>query len=260
MLGVGASGSAGTSAADSAAPAAPVAADFTTYQDVLDHFVRVISPPGAPLDTRVDYLGLRTSKHRIERFAAVRSDLLSATPSKMSPSARLAWAINTYNFLVLEMTTNNLWSKQVSPELKARGIWGIPFKSVRFVKVNEVPFFDAIAATVEGKNYTLNSFERTFVFNGYAPAPPGAKSKPKPRPKSLDPRAHFALVCGALGCPPLQPRAFRAESLDVQLDRAVRDALAGPRHLRWEPEYHVVRGSQIFEWYEADFGGPTAAF
>ena len=85
-------------------------------------------------------------------------------------------------------------------------------------------------------------------------------ARPPPRPRTLDPRAHFAVVCAALGCPPLQPRAFVPESLDVQLDRACREALASPRHLRWNAQLKRVAGSSVFSWFEADFGGPEGAF
>jgi len=97
----------------------------------------------------------------------------------------------------------------------------------------------------------LDDFEKTFVFPG--------RGQAKPAAWALDPRAHFALVCGARGCPPLQPRAFLPESLDVQLDRASRDALASPRHLNWDARTHALEASEVFEWYAADFGGADGA-
>ena len=117
---------------------------------------------------------------------------------------------------MIELGTENFIFRRVPLEYKAKAIFGIPQKSLRYIKIDGVPFFEVPVAQVEGKSYNLNTFERTFVFDGYPV--PAAGAKPAPRPRGFDPRAHFALVCGAIGCPPLQPRAFLPESLDVQLD------------------------------------------
>ena len=68
-----------------------------------------------------------------------------------------------------------------------------------------------------------------------------------------DPRLHFALNCGAAGCPPLAAFAFDADALDAQLEeitaRAIRDA-------EWvDADSSGVVVSKIFEWYAEDFGG-----
>jgi hypothetical protein len=73
----------------------------------------------------------------------------------------------------------------------------------------------------------------------------------------VDGRRHFALVCGAIGCPPLQPRAFRADSLEHQLDAATRNALRLPRHLRFNAELELLEASEVLNWHASDFGGHT---
>jgi hypothetical protein len=60
---------------------------------------------------------------------------------------------------------------------------------------------------------------------------------------------------GAIGCASLQPRAFKAESLDLQLDSAVRQALASPKHLILREDPYTFQISTLFGWYLADFGG-----
>lgn len=37
------------------------------------------------------------------------------------------------------------------------------------------------------------------------------------RKKYNEPRIHFAIVCAALGCPPLRSEAYLADKLDTQL-------------------------------------------
>ena len=73
------------------------------------------------------------------------------------------------------------------------------------------------------------------------------------RPEFRDPRVHAAVNCASKGCPPLAAKAFAAETLDAQLDRATRAWLADPAHNRFEPKEKRVRLSRIFEWYGDDF-------
>jgi Protein of unknown function, DUF547 len=222
---------------------------FTEYQRLLDDFVSVTSARGAPLETRVDYARMRNlanddgglDRGIRDRLNVVRRELLAIGPAGMRPATRLAWAINTYNFLVLESVADHAldWRNPKPPS------------SVQKLASPEGDFFTAPAVTIDGHSYSLNAFERAFVFPG--------RGQVKPAAWALDPRAHFALVCGAKGCPPLQPRAFLPESLDVQLDRATRDALASPRHLSWDARTHALAASEVFEWYAADFGGADGA-
>jgi hypothetical protein len=135
----------------------------------------------------------------------------------------------------------------------AKGIRQLGLTTVRDIKVDGLGFFEAPITTIDGVAYTLDSFERTFVFDGHALPKVGATLTPAPR--TLDPRPHFALANGTLGGALIEPRAFRPESLDAQLDRATRDALANPRHLRRDADLGRLWGSSIFTWYEWDFGG-----
>jgi hypothetical protein len=139
-----------------------------------------------------------------------------------------------------------------------------PVGGIRDIRIHGTEVFQAPIAEVEGVTYSLDAFERHFVFDGWDPKS-GA-----PRPGTLDPRAHFALVCAARGCPPLRPRPYEdgdissnpprhagfCDILDQELDQAARDALASPRHLRWIANGNRLEASEIFDWYAADFGGP----
>lgn len=226
-------------APDSAARAAPTVVDYSGYQALLNEYLVVTSGKGEPLDTRFDYEKLYDARGRRARMVRIHADLFSAAPSRMKPKQRLAWAINAYNFLVIDVLTENL----LVPE---RG--RLRYKSVQDMRVMNNSFFRAPVAFVEGTKYSLDDFERTFLFGGRTEGL-------IPSPTPVDPRLHFALVCGALGCPPLQPRVFRAESLDVQLDAATRNALRLPRHLRFNPELQLVEASELFNWHANDFGG-----
>src|SRR5207247_2359606 len=92
-----------------AAPAAE-ATGLPGYQELLDRYLAVVSARGAPLETRFNYLALRSEPDHEARLAAIHARVSAARPSRMSDRRRLAWAINAYNFLVIETVTRHLIS------------------------------------------------------------------------------------------------------------------------------------------------------
>ena len=229
-------------------PAPPVKSGYIGYpgyQKLLDELLTVISAPGEPLDTRFDYEKFYDAPGRFERCTRIKRELLAVPPSAMNPRTRMAWAINTYNYLVIEAITENLL-------MPNRGRQRYP--GPRDIRLPGGSLFSAPLVEIEGQSYSLDAFERHFLFADFD------REKGGSPPPNLDPRIHFALVCGAIGCPPLQPRAYRPDSIGIQLEFATRNALALPRHLEFKPESGRVQASSIFQWYVADFGGSDNAF
>jgi hypothetical protein len=73
----------------------------------------------------------------------------------------------------------------------------------------------------------------------------------------MDPRVHFALVCGAKSCPPI--RTYTAEGLDAQLDAAAEAFVTGDVEIV-DDSNSTVRCSKIVgEWYAEDFGVDDAS-
>mmetsp|Transcript_29467 Transcript_29467/g.69249 ORF Transcript_29467/g.69249 Transcript_29467/m.69249 type:complete len:128 (-) Transcript_29467:30-413(-) len=64
----------------------------------------------------------------------------------------------------------------------------------------------------------------------------------------VDPRLHFALVCGAKSCPPI--RIFVAENVDTALGIAARSFIGSEVKV----DGATVTASKIFQWYGVDFG------
>lgn len=228
-----------TAAAADGEPQA-TAPDYSGYQALLDEYLSVTSAQGEPLETRFDYETFYDDAARHQRVARIQRAMTAVPPSKMNRATRLAWAINLYNFLVLENATEYLL-------VPNRG--RLRVKSVREIYRQDGNFFERPVIQIEDSTYSLNTFERAFVFDGYD-AKPGTTP-----PRTLDPRAHFALVCGAVGCPPLQPLAFQPKTLDRQLTKATRDALASPRQLVWKEDKGTLALGMLFSWYLRDFGG-----
>jgi hypothetical protein len=69
----------------------------------------------------------------------------------------------------------------------------------------------------------------------------------------VDPRTHFVLVCGAVGCPILEPAVFVGSDMNQRMEQATRRYLASP-HGAVVSDGNV-KLSMIFKWYEGDFGG-----
>ena len=161
----------------------------------------------------------------------------------MTPSERLAWGINTFNFLVIERIT-------VSLLVPGRGFHR--YKSVDQIVAPGGGFFTGRVAVVEGRNYTLEGFQRNFVFGD-------TTTGSGPRTPVQDPRVLFATNPGRIGAPPIMPRAFRADSLDRQLDEAMRTTLALPRFVTVQVNPPLLFVSDWLGRNRADFGGTVPA-
>lgn len=132
-----------------------------------------------------------------------------------TPTDREAFYLNAYNLLVIGEVVAHY-----------------PLESVQ-----KVPgFFDKNLVSVAGEKMTLNELEAKKLRQPYA-----------------DPRVHFALVCGAKGCPRLSRTAYAATQLDAQLTTQARKVLQDPTFIRVDTKAGKVQLSQIFKWYEADF-------
>ena len=139
-----------------------------------------------------------------------------ATKQKFkSPSEEKAFYLNTYNILVIKGILNNYPTKG---PMEIAG------------------FFDKKQYAINGATLTLNNIENDIV-----------------RKKFNDARIHFALVCGARSCPPIQPYAFRPEKLDAQLDFVTKQSIQNPSFTKIDAKNNKASVSMLFNWYKDDF-------
>ncbi len=173
------------------------------------------------------FLGSVVSNGKVDYKSVKGSDELndlvayisSADLSGEDDMTKQAFYINAYNLLVINEAA----------------------KAYPLQSLNEVSgFFDRKRHTIAGKSYTLNSFEKDFLLKEYK-----------------DPRYHFVLVCGALGCPPITNFAYTPILLEQQLERQTKKALNDPNFIRTGDGR--IGLSQIFDWYRSDFGGNKRA-
>ena len=74
------------------------------------------------------------------------------------------------------------------------------------------------------------------------------------RPHFKEPRIHFALVCAAVGCPPLHHTAYVADQLETQLDRQARIVHNQDRWFQFSPQDpSTVSLTSLYNWYGGDF-------
>ncbi|WP_298237784.1 DUF547 domain-containing protein [uncultured Algibacter sp.] len=96
-------------------------------------------------------------------------------------------------------------------------------------------FFDKTLYNLGGGEITLNTIENKML-----------------RAQFKDPRFHFVLVCGAVGCPPLISGAYLPNTLNKQLETQTRKAINGS-FIKLNSKNKQVAVSQIMEWYKEDF-------
>ena len=205
------------------------------YADLLAAYVVTTTDDARGAETTFDYAALHARPDGAALRQGIRDAFLAVDPAALPPAVRRAWAVNAYNFFVMDLVTENLV-----------GEGGDTLASIADIGAGSFSVFDEERFAVAGTRYSLNRFEHHFLFDDI-------DRKSGLIPEGLDPRFHFALVCAARGCPPLFAEPFRAATLDAQLGNAARNALTVPRQLtRKGPVLHV---SKIFTWYAADFGG-----
>jgi len=133
--------------------------------------------------------------------------------STVNPDQYKAFWINSYNLAVISGIVKNY---PVNSPMDIDG------------------FFDKTSYEIGGKEVTLNSIENDLL-----------------RAKFPEPRFHFVLVCAAISCPPIIPEAYRAETLEKQLQRQTEKAMNNPQFVQVQKD--KVLFSEIMKWYEQDF-------
>ena len=181
---------------------------------------------------RVDYRALR-ERHRADLDAVLQAVAEQDVAALRSDAQKTAFLVNAYNAHVLSA----LAARPSARHIERQDLFGDLFRR---------------PVRVAGRSMTLDQLEhgalrRQDVHDG--------RTTPQPvrslRPSRVDHRVHAALNCGAVSCPPLQRRAWRARTLDRDLDRAFR-AFAGTEHAVRADGRHVVVSS-LFDWFAADF-------
>jgi hypothetical protein len=74
-----------------------------------------------------------------------------------------------------------------------------------------------------------------------------------------EPRIHFAIVCASSSCPVLRDEAYRADTLDSQLEDAARGFINDPGRNRFDAAGGKAGISKIFKWFDQDFAASAGS-
>lgn len=118
-------------------------------------------------------------------------------------------------------------------------------------------FFRTTAITVAGIDLSLDDVEHGILRGGrskyglgYLPRLARSGFDPEYR-LDVDPRIHFALNCGAAGCPAVL--AYDPENVDRTLDAATESHLE--QTVTYDADRDRVRAPRVCLWFVGDFGG-----
>jgi hypothetical protein len=168
---------------------------------------------------RVDYTALKADHKDLDTFVAYVGAYGPKTSPELFPTNtdKQAYYIDAYNAFVM---SNVLSRYPIDPP------------NIDKIKIN---FFVTTKFKMDGADINLNQLETDIV-----------------RPVFKDPRNHFALNCGARGCPQLPQEAFVPERLDEQLNREAKKFVSEERNVKLDGTTVYV-SDIVCSFYPDDF-------
>jgi uncharacterized membrane protein YdjX (TVP38/TMEM64 family) len=165
-------------------------------------------------DGLVDYDALHREPEALDRYL---SELANAPFAELGRDDKLALLINAYNAFTLRLILD-FYPLDSIRDIPDRRRW----KHVRW--------------TLGGATFSLDQLEHERI-----------------RPHFAEPRIHFALVCAAIGCPPLRNEAYVGERLEAQLASQTKYVHAHDRWFQFDSAANTVRLTSLYDWYGSDF-------
>lgn len=165
-------------------------------------------------DGWVDYAGLRTDEGELNAYMET---IASAPFDELGRDEKLALLINAYNASTLKLILNHY-----------------PLKSI--MDIPEEDRWDSVEWTIGGKTYSLNQIEHEQI-----------------RPNFKEPRIHFAVVCAAVGCPPLRNEAYDATRIDEQMQDQAEYVHKHGTWFQFDAANQKLKLTKLYQWYVGDF-------
>jgi len=180
----------------------------------------------------VDYDSIAISE-AWEEYILASAELQVVNLFHLSNQEKKVFFINIYNMLTIHGIIEH-----GSPNNMFRRNW----------------FFSSISYNIGGHRYTLNDIEHGILRGNKTPPggifrliPSNDVRAPNILSDQLDPRIHFALVCGAKGCPPV--RIYSIDEIDEQLNIATESYLENEIKVRNDKIFLP----KLLQWYKSDF-------
>ena len=195
--------------------------NYDDYADILRSYV----------DNKgmVNYKQLKANRAKLDTFSRELSKFDAQTYMKWNNNDKIAFWINAYNGLTLKAIIDNypikssFFKSRIYPKNSIRQISGV---------------WDKKKYTVMGNTRTLEHIEHEIL-----------------RKQFNEPGIHVALVCAAMGCPPLLNKPYTGDRLEEQFDDQTRRFLSDPKKYNIDRKGGKVSLSPIFKWFGSDFIG-----
>ena len=195
------------------------------YEQLLERYVT----PGAKKEgifiNSVDYAGWADDeRHQQAMFHLLK---LPAPPSHTQPGLMMAFWINIYNFLTIDLIVEHRERESI------RNLGGFVFNVWKREKWD-----------IFGDTYNLDEIEHDIL-----------------RPMD-EPRIHYAISCASLSCPDLSLRPFREKGLVAHMEKLEEKFVNDPTkgiYLEFgkNNEVATLRVSPIFKWYKRDYSSDS---
>jgi hypothetical protein len=199
------------------------AVDHSEWHRLLAIYVK----PGQNGLNRVDYAGLKLVSARLTVYI---THLERTDVTALARDEQFAFWANLYNALTVRV---------IADHYPITSIRDIALGGALTAVLTGGPW-KAKLAKVCGLDLSLDDIEHTIL-----------------RGQFQDPRLHYAINCGSVGCPNLRIQPFTGSGLEVMLDAAASDFINSPRGMAIENSRIILSG--IFKWYRRDFGGNERA-
>ena len=167
----------------------------------------------------VDYAALKSTPAGLAGYLEDVALVTEAEFKAWTQAQQQAFLVNLYNAATLRLIADHYPVKSIK---KIGGLFGSPWK-LEVVRL-------------WGRRITLDEVEHGLL-----------------RARYTEPRVHFALVCGAISCPPLRGEPYVAEQLDAQLTDQGRRFLKQTAKNRVDTATETLWLSPIFKWFAEDF-------
>jgi len=162
----------------------------------------------------VDYRGLQEDEEKLDAYL----DAVAGAPfEELGRDEKLALLINAYNAFTLKLILDHY-----------------PVESIKDIPPQQR--WQEQRWQVGGHAWSLNQIEHEQI-----------------RPKFREPRIHFALVCAAVGCPPLRREAYVGARIDDQLEDQTRYVHNHRRWVRFDADHRRLHLTELYRWYGGDF-------
>jgi hypothetical protein len=194
-----------------------------SYEDYAEALSEYVDGEGM-----VNYEALKKNRGGLDNFVTSLGEVSDKEYNSWSEHERIAFLINAYNAITLKVIVDHYPIKKGGLLASLR----FPASSIR--QIDGV--WDEIRHPVVGRKVTLDEIEHKNL-----------------RANFSEPRIHFALVCAAMGCPPLRDEPYTGDALDEQLDDQARTFLHNREKFRVDRSGGTVYLSPIFKWFKEDW-------